>query len=807
MKMIFSNFHLSRKKTIWLFVFLFFFIWYLLCLPSPLFKDPTSTILEDKNGILIAAKIADDGQWRFPYSEKVPEKFAKAITTFEDKYFYWHPGINPVSTLRALWLNVKSGKVVSGGSTLTMQTIRLSRKGQGRTVFEKIIELIFATRAEIAFSKNEILALYSSNAPFGGNVVGLDAASWRYFGRSPEQLSWGEAATLAVLPNAPSLIYPGKNHERLLKKRNKLLDDLFKEGEMDSLTCELSKQEPLPDKPFPLPQLAPHLLDRCVKEKFTGQRIVTTLDAQLQQRVTDIVEKFSLKFQGNQIHNAAALVAEVKTGNVIAYVGNTTPSNSPEGGELARPSLSPLGRDGEGSHGYSVDIITSPRSTGSIMKPFLFSAMLSDGEILPNTLIPDIPTKIGSFSPQNYYLSYDGVVPAKRALARSLNVPAVKMLQQYGIERFHYFLRKLGITTLKKPADHYGLSVILGGAEATLWDLAGVYASMARKLNHSNREENFSDESFPLNYFSHQSSVISHQSSVVPDPASIYLTFEAMVEVARPDRDANWEMYSSSSRIAWKTGTSFGYRDGWAIGVIPRYVVAVWVGNANGEGRPNLTGIGTAAPVMFEIFGLLRTQEWFQPPRDYMNEIFVCKESGCRATDLCENKEKQWVQSAGLKTPPCQYHRMVHLDASGRWRVTSDCEDVSKMIHKAWFVLPPAMEWYYKSKNPTYQQLPPFRSDCIGSAALHCMELIYPKPDSKIFVPVELDETTGKTVFRVAHRKKDVTIYWHMDGDYLGSTKDLHEFGVAPDAGQHTLTLVDEFGETTSQKFEIIGKK
>lgn len=789
---------MSVKRKILLGISAVLFIWYLFCLPSPLFKDPTSTILEDKNGTLIAAKIADDGQWRFPHNEKVPDKFAKAITTFEDKYFYWHPGINPVSTFRALWLNAKSGKVVSGGSTLTMQVIRLSRKGKSRTVFEKIIEMILATRTEISFSKKEILALYSSHAPFGGNVVGLDAASWRYFGRSPEQLSWGEAATLAVLPNAPSLIYPGKNHQRLLKKRNKLLDELFKEGEIDSLTCELSKQESLPGKPFPLPQLAPHLLDRSIKEKFIGQRIVTTLDAQLQQRVTDIVEKFSLKFQGNQIHNAAALVAEVETGNVISYVGNVSDSKN----EMEK------GRNGEAdTHGNSVDVIMSPRSTGSILKPFLYSAMLSDGEILPNTLIPDIPTKIGSFSPQNYYLSYDGVVPAKRALARSLNVPAVKMLQQYGIERFHYYLRKLGITTLTKPADHYGLSVILGGAEATLWDLTGVYASMARVLNSANREEVFSEEVFPLSYFSSTSAINPQSSSFSIDPASVYLTFEAMVEVARPDRDANWEMYSSSSRIAWKTGTSFGYRDGWAIGVTPRYVVAVWVGNANGEGRPNLTGIGTAAPVMFEIFGLLRTQEWFQPPHDYMKQVLICHESGCRATDLCENKEKQWVQSAGLKTPPCQYHRMVHLDASGKWRVTSDCEDVSKMIHKAWFVLPPAMEWYYKSKNPTYQQLPPFRSDCIGTAALHSMELIYPKPDSKIFVPVELDETTGKTVFRVAHRKKDVTIYWHLDDEYLGSTKDLHEFGVAPDAGQHTLTLVDEFGETTSQKFEIVGKK
>lgn len=787
---------MSGRKKILLGICFILFVWYCFCLPAKLFTDPTSTVLEDKNGMLLGAKIAGDGQWRFSYNENVPEKFAKAITVFEDKYFYSHPGFNPVSLFRALYLNIKSGKIKSGGSTLTMQVIRLSRKGQGRTVHEKIIEIILATRTEISFSKKEILALYSSNAPFGGNVVGLDAASWRYFGRKPNELSWSEAATLAVLPNAPSLIYPGKNHERLLKKRNRLLVSLWKSGEMDSLSCILAQSEPLPEKPFPLPQLSPHLLDRASREGMDGQTVSSTLDATLQERIKSIVEKHSLKFFGNQIFNAAAIVADVETGNVIAYVGNVN-SQNPE---------SRIQKQTTDEHGNSVDIITSPRSTGSIMKPFLFSAMLGDGEILPNTLVPDVPMQIGNFSPQNFYLTYDGAVSASRALSRSLNVPCVKMLQQYGVDRFHYFLKKLGITTLNKSGDHYGLTLILGGAEATLWDLCGIYASMARTLNHSCNYENNSNISYPLNYFL-SPSTINHQPSTMPlDAASIYLTFEAMAEVNRPEIDASWQLFSSSSKIAWKTGTSFGYRDGWAIGVTPKYVVGVWVGNANGEGRPNLTGIGTAAPILFEIFGILGAQDWFKMPLDEMKEIEVCKESGYRSLPICEHKEKQWVQAAGLKTAPCPYHRLIHLDASGKWRVNSDCEDVSSMIHKEWFVLPPAMEWYYKSKNPTYSELPSFRKDCNVTTA-SSMEFLYPKQESKIFVPVELDESTGKTVFRVAHRKPETTIYWHLDDNYIGSTKGIHQMGLSPYAGQHTLTLVDEFGETISQKFEIIGKK
>ena len=800
MKTIFS---LSKKKKIGIAILIVSLLWYCFCLPARLFNVPTSTVLESKTGILLGAKIADDGQWRFPYDEKVPKKFAKAIVEFEDKYFYGHPGVNPVSIFRAFSQNMKAGKIKSGGSTLTMQTIRIARKNQSRTFFEKFIEIILATRLELSCSKKEILALYASNAPFGGNVVGIDAASWRYFGRRPDELSWSEAATLAVLPNAPSLIYPGKNREKLLLKRNRLLISLWRSGEMDSMSCVLAQREPLPEKPFPLPQLSPHLLDRAAKDGMNGQVVLSTLDAALQERIKNIVEKHSLKLQGNQIFNAAAIVAEVETGNVLAYVGNVSDSRSQIFSDSIQETVKRKNAESD-VHGNSVDIITSPRSTGSILKPFLFSAMLSNGEILPGTLIPDIPTQVGNFSPQNFYLTYDGAVPARRALARSLNVPCVKMLQQYGVDRFHYFLKNIGITTLTHPAEHYGLSLILGGAEATLWDLAGIYASMARRLNLANRGKKYSEEFYPLNYTSIKSSVIRHPSSISLDPASIYLTFDAMAEVNRPDIDASWQMFSSSSKIAWKTGTSFGFRDGWAIGVTPNYVVGVWVGNANGEGRPNLTGVGTAAPILFEIFGTLGMQDWFHIPQDEMKLLEVCKQSGYRALPICE-KEKVWVQHAGSKTAPCPYHRLIHLDATGKWRVNSDCENVSAMIHQSWFVLPPSMEWYYKSKNPTYTELPPFRKDCNVTGG-SSMELLYPKQESKIFVPVELDESAGKTVFRAAHRNPETTIYWHLDDNYIGSTKGIHQLGVSPEPGKHVLTIVDEFGESVSQRFEIIGK-
>lgn len=752
--------------------------------------NQTCTVLEDSNGSLLSARIADDGQWRFPDSKRIPAKFAASLIMFEDRSFFSHPGFNPAAFTRAVVQNIKAKKIVSGGSTLSMQVIRLARKKKSRTAFEKLIEIILSLRLELTHSKSEILTLYASNAPFGGNVVGLDAASWRYFGREATKLSWAEAATLAILPNAPSLIYPGKNQERLFTKRNRLLDQLYKVKLIDKETCELSKQELLPGKPHPIPQIAPHLLQRAAKEGFNGKRIISSIDGHLQERLNEIIENHHKVLRANEIHNACALVMDVNTGNVLAYVGNT--SNA-----------------GKAEYEGDVDVINAPRSTGSILKPFLFASMLNDGELLAGTLIPDIPTQIAGYVPQNYNMTFDGAVPAKRALARSLNIPSVRMLQSYGIEKFNYNLKRIGMTTLVYTPDHYGLSIILGGSEGKLWDIAGMYASMARTLNHYtiyNGQYDINDFHAPL-YTSKNNSKPDLGGIPVLDAASIYLTFEAMVEVSRPDEDAGWKQYTSATKVAWKTGTSFGYRDGWAVGVTPKYVVAVWVGNADGEGRPGLVGVQTAAPIMFDIFSLLKPGKWFSPPYDEMEKVPVCLQSGCRATDICEPVDMVRIQKTGLRSEPCKYHKKIHLDASGKYRVNSNCENVSNMQHVSWFVLPPVMELYYKSKNTGYRELPPFRNDC-ESNGLTTMEIIYPKQFSKIYVPVELDGTLGKTVFQVAHRNSASIIYWHLDDQYVGSTQGTHQLGLRPDEGIHTLTLVDETGESIVQKFEIVsGKK
>lgn len=782
------------RKTLVIFCLLLVVFWF--CLPSPLFEDTTALVLEDHEGNLLGARIAADGQWRFPHNDRVPGKFRQAIIEFEDKRFYKHFGVDPLSLGRAFVQNLKAGRIVSGGSTLSMQVIRLSRKGKPRSVYQKVIEIILASRLELKYSKAEIMAFYASNAPFGGNVVGIDAASWRYFGKKPELLSWAEAATLAVLPNSPSLIHPGRNRQALLNKRDRLLNRLLEKGKIDSLTCELAKEESLPDKPLPLPQLAPHLLDRVFIEHFKKRnsgptRFRTTLQPELQKRINRVLNNHHQHLRENLVNNIAAIVVEIESGNVLAYVGNVN-----SGAE----------------HNEFVDVISAPRSTGSILKPFLYAMMLDEGKILPNSLVSDIPTRMEGFSPKNFHDAYDGAVPAKKALIRSLNVPMVHLLSDYGLEKFHFGLKQLGLSTITKPANHYGLTLVLGGAEATLWDITNAYTGMARTLNHfyENDGRYRSNDFRDLNFDGGKSNIQAREKLLREAPVlsagAIWQTFEAMRQLERPDALGNWQRFQSSKPIAWKTGTSYGFRDAWAVGVTPKYAVGVWVGNADGEGRPGLVGVAAAAPILFDIFDELDFSKWFVQPFDEMLKIPVCKQSGFRALDICET-DSIWVVQNGLNAAPCAFHKIIHLDATARWQVTSSCENPVNMKHLPWFVLPPVEEHFYKTGNPNYKVLPPFREDCkLSEASANPMQLIYPKNAAKIYVPLDMNGKRSHVVFKVAHREPETLIHWHLDNEFIGSTSQFHHFELQPSPGLHQLTLVDNNGSRLHQQFEILEK-
>lgn len=732
-------------------------------------SSPCSYALYASDGTLLGAQTASDGQWRFEAAE-VPQKFADAIVTFEDKRFYWHPGVDILSIIRAFRENSASRSIVSGGSTITMQTVRLLEHYPPRTYRQKLHEALASVFFELRYSKKHILELYAANAPFGGNVVGLEAASWRYFARPPASLSWAEAATLAVLPNQPSLVYPGANSEILLSKRNFLLARLFERGKISADEYERSLLEKLPQKPFPLPSISRHYLE-YLKKTQKGKHTTTfrtKLNSSMQKNATRTLEAWSLSFSRRGINNAAALILDTKTLDVLAYCANTGIERNTDTN--------------------AVDMIQSRRSSGSLLKPFLFAAMLDAGSLLPEQLVIDIPTRIGNYSPDNNIPKYAGAIPASEALSRSLNIPAIRELREYGITAFLDILRKSGFTTLNRSSDDYGLPLILGGGEITLWEASRAYARMMQAALGTN-----SDRNFPISR------------------GSAYLTLSALSEGVRPDEEAAWQTFANARRIAWKTGTSNGNRDAWAIGVTVEYTVAVWVGNAIGSGTPDLKSASTAAPVLFDLYKTLPRSSWIGFPEAELSKVTVCAKSGYAAGIDCTETKEAFKPRKAPQSSACPYCRKVSLTNDGLYQATADdltgekagIYDGTMPQVESRFVLPPSIEYWYKRANLGYRSLPDF-VPWHKNAEIQELSLIFPEAGAKIVIPTEIDGSPGSMVMQAATRNPDTVVYWDIDGTYLGCTENRHELAARPRAGSHTLTVTDSHGSRIQRHFTVL---
>ncbi len=760
-----------------------FLLWFWFCLPNPLFQTEHSTVVFSDEGHLLGAKIAPDGQWRFPKQEVRSEKFKKAIIHFEDEYFYYHFGFNPISIAHAMYDNMQSGTIRRGGSTITQQTVRLFRNNPKRTYFEKVQEIILAIRLELSFSKQEILSLYSSYAPFGGNVVGVEAAAWRYFGRSADDLSWAEAASLAVLPNSPSIIHPSKNRNLLQAKRDRLLQKLYQNGVLDEESLQLALAEPLPQEVLPLPRVAPHFVEYM--DAIKPSLITTsTIDYNLQLATNRIVHTHYQLFKQNQVHNAAAIIIDVQTKEVKAYVGNTATSSSNEN---------------------QVDMVRANRSTGSLLKPFLYAAALDAGIILPKTLLSDVPTYYHNYAPKNFNLSYSGVKPANECIVESLNIPAVLLLDDVGIPKFHQQLQQMQLSGVKHAPTYYGLPLILGGAESSLWDLSKAYAGLASTLNHYQETgKYFHNEFSNLNVTKSTTILQPKRQFEVYSAASIWNTFQVITELERPTHSNGWKYFDSTRKIAWKTGTSYGNKDAWAIGATPNYVVGIWVGNADGEGRAGTTGIQLAAPILFDVFKLLPNaeQSWFDPPFEELYEVQTCVDSGQLFGPNCEEKATEWLPKISLETPACQYHKVIALSVDEQQQVNYSCvNDGESVVLKSWFVLPPKQEVYYALQHPMYQQLPPVAEQCIQQS--NNMSFLYPRVNAILCVPTNLTGEEEKIVAKLAHKQADASVFWYIDDEYVGKTSHFHEIELSPSVGQHLLSAVDEYGEQIFRKFQV----
>lgn len=746
-------------------------------------------LIFSEDGQLLNANLAEDEQWRFYPAIPVPEKLKAAILTFEDKRFYSHFGVDRYAIMRAIWQNVSNMKKVSGASTITMQLARLGRSNASRSIPEKLFEMLIAVRLEIAYSKDEILQLWASRAPYGSNVVGFEAASFRYFGRNPNDLSWAEAALLAILPNAPALIFPGRNSEILKSKRDRLLRKLMEEGYFDELTYQLSLDENLPDKFYSMPKNLPHLSQHIEKlvGKSESNRYEVSIDPQLQKHLVQLASKYQAQYKRQNVRNIALIVAETGSGKVLGYVGNAGNETTP---------------------GVQVDVNQSLRSTGSLLKPFLYGAALSDGIIAPNELLVDLPVNYAGYSPKNYNNHYFGAVKASEALSRSLNVPMVRLLHKFGVDRFHRRLKEIGFKSLNKSPGHYGLSLILGGADATLFELTGMYASLGRVLiDYPRLSGLYSTDNYHtlrLNYIEPE------QESYNEPPltaGAVWYTFEAMRKLKRPVGEGKWQLYTSSRPIAWKTGTSYGFRDAWAIGLDPKYTVGVWVGNANGEPRDGLIGVYKAGPILFDVFRLLpKADSWFPKPWDALTPIEVCQYSGKPAGQHCSHTKTEYLPLHSDRSGACTYCKPVLVNHSLTERYYKQCAQ-GELLDTSWFVLPAGMEWFYKRTDSHYRPLPPLSDACRQfSDKINPIQFVYPHAGTSLVIPVNLSGEKNEIVFQAVNRYTNVPLFWYLDKKFLAATENYHDIGIIPQKGWHTLLVEDIYGNRQSLRFQILEK-
>jgi len=761
-------------RTLLAFSLFFILLFVLTPLPHPLFPPDYSTEVLDRNGKILRVFLNKKEQWCFApdLRKPIPRKLETAVLFFEDKHFYRHPGVNPISILRALKQNARSEKVVSGASTLSMQVARLADP-KSRTYLNKCLEILQAFKIEFGHSKRQILKLYLDHAPYGSNIIGFRAASLRYFEKEPDELTWAEAALLAVLPNAPGLMSPVSKPADVKDKRDRLLRRLFESRLLDRETYQLSLLESVPDASHAIPSCAFHLSLRLFQNKKKAAFIVrTTIDRAMQLNAERMAKAHLAGLSSRGIRNGSLLIAETATGKVRAYVGSQDPFDKFAG---------------------QVDGVIAPRSPGSILKPFLYALCMDQGLLLPDTRLRDVPTYYGAFSPANSDQGYDGLVRAKDALVRSLNVPAVRLLYLYGVDPFYLFLKSAGVATLFRTSGGYGLPLVLGGAEVTLWDAAALFRGLAnRGCFEGLAVEEGEEES------------LRRQGKDLISPGAAYLVLSMLRELKRPGAEYYWEKYQNQWPFAWKTGTSYGQKDAWAIGVNPQWTIAAWVGNFDGEGNANLNGAACAGPLLFDAFNFLTKnpkQAWFGTAEDELQTVELCADTGYLFGPHCSRKVSVPAPRFMKPLKLCPYHREMILSADLRHQVCSLCWQTGRTVAVRRLVYPPDVVQYLREKGQVLETIPPHCPSCSSRQDNDWMEIVYPQENATLYIPREVDGRLQRIVLRVAHRRPESMLYWYLDDRYVGTTRIRHNQSVTLEKGHHRLEVVDDRGARSAAGF------
>ncbi len=771
--------HLNKNKRMrWMIITIvsIAFFYFLLPIRTNLFKEEYSTVVKAENAALLHVFINQNEQWFLPPDTiAIPEKLKTAVILFEDESFYHHLGVNVRAIIRAAGQNISKGEIISGASTIPMQIARMARPKK-RTYLNKVTEMFFAIKLSLHYSKGELLKLYLDHAPYGGNVIGYRTASFKYYNKEARYLTWSEAATLAVLPNAPGLIYPSKTSSLLENKRNVLLKKLYQEGYISEQSYQLAMLESVPDRFIPFESKAPHIARRLKRDNPKRDIITTSIDDNLQVQCNRIAQRYQRIYSTFGINNLAILVADTKSGAVKAYVGSPDFFDFENGGQ--------------------VDGVRASRSSGSILKPFLYALSIDEGLIGPDSYIRDLPTYFEGFSPRNANREYQGVVSAREALVRSLNIPAVRLLNSYGVYQFYSFLKLSGVSTLFRSADAYGLPLILGGAEVSMWDMVSLYRGMAN------------GGVFSENYL--QLGEKTMQSEQLISEGSCYLTLDILKDLKRPGGEFYWEKYNGSSPIAWKTGTSYGHKDAWAVGVNPEYTIAVWCGNFNGDGNNNLSGVASAGPILFDVLQLQQTKnkkEWFEKSDMDYKMLKVCSLSGFRASEACSETVEIEVPYGMRPLKQCEYHQHRFFSENEKNQCCSRCWDEIGSVKKTVCIYPPDIAYYLREKGQYIDKIAPHYPECPAYTSENSLKIIYPNMEAKLFLPRDYNGKTQSVVCRVGHRSIKKQVFWYLNELYLGMTSEDHSMEILFNEGWNNLKVIDENGAQDSRKVFVTTRK
>ena len=711
-----------------------------------------SQVVVDNRGKIIGAYLNQDEQWQVKGDGKIPSRLELAVLTFEDREFYNHNGINYLAILRAIKTNIFQKKRI-GASTITMQVAKLY-KNRNRNYINKVLEIIEAKKIENNIGKEEILKLYLNNAPYGGNIIGYRTASLLYFKKEPVNLTWAEGALLAILPNSPGMMNVEKNREILLKKRNTLLKTMYDTNIISQSQYKLSLNERLPDKRYYFDLLAPHLTRR-LKDEYSKEKIInSTIDSEIQKKVDKIVKNYSELIQNKGIKNAAAIVIDNYNGEVKAYIGSQDFYDFEKNGQ--------------------VDGIISFRSTGSVLKPFLYALSIDDGLIAPQSKLLDIPLYFSNFSPQNANKKYTGLVEAQEALKISLNIPFVNLLNEYGQDRFFYFLKS--VSNFKdNDFSRYGLSLILGTKEMSIENIAQLYYGLANYGNFKN-----------IKYIKND---LEEKNRQLITRGAAYLTIN---DLSKVQRYGIQNLYTGRDNISWKTGTSYGQRDGWAAGISPKWTVVVWCGNFTGEGNANISGIRTAGVLLFNIFkSLPKDNGIFIKPENDIKKIKIDNQTGYRIKYDVPTREIDYPKDAKpLKLSP--YYKKIFINENGKL-IDSRDKNFYKSTEKIIVSYPVELFNYLVKENMN-----------IFNISEKTIKFIYPLNGLKIKVPRDFDGKK-KVIVKISN-PNNYNIFWYLNGEYIGQGLDTERsFSFLP--GEQIISIIGENGETSQIKFEVTERK